>query len=81
MYYGRAQDGKNINRAINHFRRGALDSYKAIIKDFYHIRDNRTYNPLSSLKEVRNKEYKGIGKDNSLCNDYKKLTDEIITNL
>ena len=26
VYYGRAQDGKNINRAINHFRRGALDS-------------------------------------------------------
>lgn len=78
VYYGRAQDGKNINRAINHFRRGALDSYKAIIKDFYHIRDNRTYNPLSSLKEVRNKEYKGIGKDNSLCNYYKKLTDKII---
>ena len=81
VYYGRAQDGKNINRAINHFRRGALDSYKAIIKDFYHIRDNETYNPLNDLKDIREREYKNIGKDESLCNDYKKLTDKIIKTL
>lgn len=78
VYYGRAQDGKNINRAINHFRRGALDSYKAIIKDFYHIRNDETYNPLNDLKDIREREYKNIGKDESLCDSYKKLTDKII---
>lgn len=78
VYYGQSDSKKNIQRAINHFRRGALDSYKAIIKDFYHIRDNNAYNPLDDLKNIREQEYKNIGKDVPLCNYYKKLTDKII---
>lgn len=65
IYYGKIENDKNKSRAINHFKRGALDSYKAIIKDFYYIRscDKKiVYEPLKYIKQIRKEEYSNIGK-------------------
>lgn len=83
VYYGRNQEN-NKNRAINHFKRGALDSYKAIIKDFYHLYNAKkvVYEPLTeNLKNIRKKEYLGIGSDNVIFKEYKNFTDSLITNI
>lgn len=72
---------KNKDRAINHFRRGALDSYKAIIKDFYHLRNVKkvAYEPLlKEIKDIRREEYLGIGSDKDISREYKKFTDKLI---
>lgn len=83
IYYGREQEN-NKNRAINHFKRGALDSYKAIIKDFYHLYNiNRTtYEPpLETLKDIRKKEYLGIGSDERLFKEYREFTQKLIDSI
>ena len=75
---------KNKDRAINHFRRGALDSYKAIIKDFYHLRNVKkvAYKPsLKKIKDIRREEYLGIGSDKDISKKYKNFTDELIANI
>ena len=84
VYCGRQQDGKNKDRAINHFRRGALDSYKAIIKDFYHLRNVKkvAYKPsLKKIKDIRREEYLGIGSDKDISKKYKNFTDELIASI
>lgn len=59
-------DEKYIPRACNHFKRGALDLYKIIIKDFFvlHPPSYGTKEMQVKLFEIREKEYKLIGNDN-----------------
>ena len=82
-YYGKKQE-RNKERAINHFKRGALDSYKAIIKDFYHLYNAKkvTYKlSLELIENIRKKEYLSIGSDNVLFEAYKNITDPIISKI
>lgn len=82
-YYGRNQDN-NKERAINHFKRGALDSYKAIIKDFYHlynVKKAKNDPPSEDMKNIRKKEYLNIGSDETIFKEYKKFTDSLIANI
>lgn len=82
-YYGKKQE-RNKERAINHFKRGALDSYKAIIKDFYHLYNAKkvTYKlSLELIENIRKEEYLSIGSDNVLFEVYKNITDPIISKI
>ena len=82
-YYGKKQE-RNKERAINHFKRGALDSYKAIIKDFYHLYNAKkvTYKlSLELIENIRKEEYLSIGSDNVLFETYKNITDPIISKI
>lgn len=79
-YYGHNQKN-NKTRAINHFKRGALDSYKAIIKDFYCLYDAKKVThelPLEDMENMRKKEYLNIGGDSLIFKEYKKITDTIL---
>lgn len=57
----------NIPRACNHFKRGALDLYKIIIKDFFILYpfqcQQNTKEIQKKLCEIRVKEYELIGDD------------------
>ncbi|WP_104722219.1 hypothetical protein [Helicobacter mesocricetorum] len=90
VYWGYGDAEKNKDRAINHFKRGALDSYKSIIKDFFIIKSCKSYlqnqeyeNIINDLKETRKEEYENISKDNRISQKYHELTTKIIhfTNL
>lgn len=85
-YYGRNQE-RNKERAINHFKRGALDSYKAIIKDFYFLTGQKPMEPIvEDLKNLRKCEYQTIGDNkrgfqDDLYKKYQDFTTEIIKSL
>ncbi|RDU51951.1 hypothetical protein CQA49_08925 [Helicobacter sp. MIT 00-7814] len=77
----------NTSRAIAHFKRGALDSYKAIIRDFCLLSGN---NPLpqitKQLQKLRKHEYQSMGNDRErdkieLYKEYKQFTDLIIESI
>lgn len=83
-YWNMGDNIINADRAANHFKRGALDSYKAIIKDFCFLAGHEPIESivrqLSMLREV---EYKTIGNDkqrneDNLCTKYQFFTDQII---
>ncbi|EAL3889597.1 hypothetical protein [Campylobacter sp. RM5063] len=86
IFYGNTEES-NIKRAINHFKRGALDSYKSIIKDYYLLKNsgNIIYElDFKKLKEIREKEFKDIGASNNnseLLKKYKDIVNDIINNL
>ncbi|KAJ9900852.1 hypothetical protein QR524_01840 [Campylobacter jejuni] len=69
---------KNIERAINHIKRGTLDCYKIIIKDFFILMKNiDKYSMIPKDKDkllsLRINEYQNLGKDmNKILTDYKK---------
>ncbi|HEB9327371.1 TPA: hypothetical protein RZK18_000109 [Campylobacter coli] len=69
---------KNIERAINHIKRGTLDCYKIIIKDFFILMKNTDkYSMIPKDKDkllsLRINEYQNLGKDmNKILTDYKK---------
>lgn len=58
---------ENISRACNHFKRGALDLYKIIIKDFFALHREQNTLSVSDLEKdligIRHQEYRFIGDD------------------
>lgn len=78
----------NVKKAKHHFQRGALDSYKAIIKDFSLMLGNQSDEPrqkfLKKIADIRQKEYQTIGfekkrnEDISLYQEYENLVDAIL---
>lgn len=71
----------NKGRAINHFRRGALDSYKAIIKDYcYLLSDSDKEVVAKEIKELRKMEYQNIGNDkkDEIFSKYENITADIL---
>lgn len=83
---GDAED--NVKKAKHHFQRGALDSYKAIIKDFSLMlgsqNDELRQKFLKKIANIRQKEYQTIGfekkrnEGTSLYREYEKLVDAIL---
>lgn len=87
IYWNTGDNNINTDRAASHFKRGALDSHKAIIKDFYLLTGNDIDMILekivSKLKKLRMSEYQTIGDDkkrdsSALCKGYQDFTTEII---
>ena len=80
IYWNRAEAEKNKERAINHFYRGALDIYKAIIKDFFCLVESAPDETMSDiideLKNVRRSEYNTTGSDNE--QNKRNIRDEVI---
>lgn len=77
VYAGRqfdAEQDSNKTRAINHFKRGALDSYKAIIKDYFCLKDTIKINDsiINDIKDTRQYEYNTIGDDKNRKDIFKK---------
>lgn len=78
----------NVKKAKHHFQRGALDSYKAIIKDFSLMlgsqNDELRQKFLKKIADIRQKEYQTIGfekkrnEDISLYQEYENLVDAIL---
>jgi hypothetical protein len=72
---------KNLERAQQHFNRGALDFYKSIIKELSMLGKIDTSN-LEALKQLRCSEYSTIGeerhKEQSLYNKYYDFCSEIV---
>lgn len=74
----------NTDRPANHFKRGALDSYKAIIKDFCLLAGQKPMNSIiENLKILRKREYQTIGDDKQRSQDnlyekYQEFTTKII---
>lgn len=74
----------NIDRAEKHFIRGALDSHKAIIKDFCFLVGNNPFESIiKGICSVRQCECKTIGKDEernkqNLYHKYENFTSLII---
>ncbi|HHP0332403.1 TPA: hypothetical protein ACRZSL_001693 [Campylobacter jejuni] len=71
---------KNIERAINHIKRGTLDCYKIIIKDYF-ILENSTL-PIglkNQLFNLRINEYKNLGNNSiNILEQFKKIVQEIM---
>lgn len=84
-YCGNGARDENIKRASSHFQRGALDSYKSIIKDFCVLANGEDV-PISiinRLKKLRGLECATIGNDLKRKNEntlplYKEITTNII---
>lgn len=82
-YLGRESE-INVDRAASHFIRGALDSYKAIIKDFCFLAgDNPLEQIINGIRSIRQCECKTIGEDEErrkqeLYIKYKNFTKAII---
>lgn len=78
-FYNNPQEDKNRERAVNHLYRGALDIYKIIIKDYciIYTLDLDNENILKHLFNIRDKEYKNLGKkslDNTqIIDEYKNF--------
>ena len=78
----------NVKKAKHHFQRGALDSYKAIIKDFSLMLGSQNDEPrqkfLKKIADIRQKEYQTIGfekkrnEGTSLYREYENLVDAIL---
>lgn len=67
--------------SINSFTQGRN---RHLIKDFYHLYNiNRTtYEPpLETLKDIRKKEYLGIGSDERLFKEYREFTQKLIDSI
>lgn len=84
-YCGNGARDENIKRASSHFQRGALDSYKSIIKDFCVLADgqNVPISIINRLKKLRGLECATIGNDLKRKNEntlplYKEITTNII---
>ena len=63
---------------------GAVGRNRHLIKDFYHLYNiNRTtYEPpLETLKDIRKKEYLGIGSNERLFKEYREFTQKLIDNI
>lgn len=73
IYEGKKYD--NVSRACNHFKRGALDLYKIIIKDFFILYPpncpHNTQKIQNKLFEIRAKEYELIGYDKARTSNIK----------
>ncbi|ECK7568718.1 hypothetical protein AJY72_00180 [Campylobacter jejuni] len=86
IFYGNTEES-NIKRAINHFKRGALDSYKSIIKDYYLLKNsgNILYelDLEKKLINIRENEFRNMGTDNNgdLLKKYENMVNDIINNL
>ncbi len=71
---------KNIERAINHIKRGTLDCYKIIIKDYFMLE----YSVLpmdikNQLFNLRISEYKNLGHNNiDILVEFKKIVQRIM---
>lgn len=78
----------NVKKAKHHFQRGALDSYKAIIKDFSLMlgsqNDELRQKFLKKIANIRQKEYQTIGFEKkrneniSLYREYENLVNAIL---
>lgn len=73
----------NKQKAINHFIRGSLDSYKAIIKDYFCLlNDDKKVecSHFDKVKALRQKEYGIIGSDNKnkVLQEYKLIASDMI---
>ena len=86
IYWNRADAEKNNERAINHFNRGTLDIYKAIIKDFFYligscVKPDEFPDIIKELKNIRKNEYDTTGNDskrnNTLIKGYKEFVEKI----
>lgn len=84
VYWNTSDNQINTDRAANHFKRGALDSYKAIIKDFCLLAGENPMDAIiKNLKALRQCEYQSIGDDKQRDNDtlyksYQAFTSQII---
>jgi len=80
-FIGKADKAPNTSRAMTHINRGALDFYKAIIRDLNFV--NRNIN-LEKLKDIRKNEFQSIGTQNGatskVINSYKEYITEILNN-
>ncbi|ULO00166.1 hypothetical protein CMOL_1014 [Campylobacter sp. RM10537] len=79
---------KNIERAINHIKRGTLDCYKIIIKDFFILMKNNKEEYLMIPKDeyklfnIRINEYQSLGKeDMEVIENYKKYAAFILNKI
>lgn len=78
---------KNIERAINHIKRGTLDCYKIIIKDFFiFTRGKEEYliikKDKNTLFNLRINEYQNLGKNiNKTTADYKQYASLLLNKL
>ncbi|WP_241993634.1 hypothetical protein [Helicobacter sp. MIT 05-5293] len=86
-YWCTSDNNTNIEKASNHFKRGALDSYKAIIKDFCILAGQSPIKVIEEeLKRIRISEYQTIGDDarrnqTNLYRLYDALTSRIIESI
>ncbi|EAL0740577.1 hypothetical protein B6684_07305, partial [Campylobacter jejuni] len=74
---------KNIERAINHIKRGTLDCYKIIIKDYFILENSTLPIGLIGLKNqlfnLRINEYKNLGNNSiNILEQFKKIVQEIM---
>lgn len=85
VYYSLSPVQDNITRAIAHFQRGALDSYKAIVKDFCLLANGEQIddNIIKMLKNIRAVECSHIGnkQKQEVIQHYKNATKNIIDSL
>lgn len=81
---------ENIPRACNHFKRGTLDLYKIIVKDFFILVSHKNLENDEEIKliqnkvfQIRNEEYETIGNDKgrmkaeTLFEKYAKISNDI----
>ena len=84
--YYKSGKQENLARACNHFKRGALDLYKIIVKDFFILQEqNKSLDQDNSIQKelhkIRAKEYGSIGNDMArldFFNRYRLLAEKII---
>ncbi|MGJ0124206.1 hypothetical protein [Campylobacter coli] len=71
---------KNIERAINHIKRGTLDCYKIIIKDYFMLEYSvLPMNIKNQLFNLRINEYKNLGHNNiNILVEFKKIVQQIM---
>ncbi|KAA8711152.1 hypothetical protein [Helicobacter canis] len=78
LYSGEA----NKTRAKNHFIRGALDSYKALIKDYYHLLSDESKKlEVDRIRKLRKMEYQNIGNDGNkktIFDEYENIAQDIL---
>lgn len=87
-YCGNGARDENIKRASSHFQRGALDSYKSIIKDFCVLANGEDVPAaiIGQLKKLRSSECATIGNDVLRKNGdtlplYQEITKKIIDSI
>ncbi|ECQ5881519.1 hypothetical protein FZL65_00710 [Campylobacter coli] len=71
---------KNIERAINHIKRGTLDCYKIIIKDYFMLEYSVLPMDIKNrLFNLRISEYKNLGHNNiDILVEFKKIVQQIM---
>ncbi len=81
---GEGRKGDNIQRACNHFKRGALDLYKIIIKDFFILYplqcQQNTKEIQDKLFKIRVREYELIGDDEARASNAKFMDNNKVGN-